>query len=209
MTSRGFGTSSLLSAHGSALADKDELRRIHRAMRDALPPEQAEAMSRLAQERVMDMQTWREAEAVLLYVGCRGETATTLLLRAAWDHGKSVLLPRCLPASPGEMELACARSERDLKPGLYAIPEPDPAVCLTVESPRVDLVVVPGLAFDRNGYRLGQGGGYYDRLLASEPFAQTLAVGLAYDFQVVDDLPVDRWDRRVTAVASDKELIWT
>jgi 5-formyltetrahydrofolate cyclo-ligase len=209
MDSKPFGASSRLIAPDAGMVDKADLRRRFRAMRDALSDSQAAELSRQAQERILELRTWREARSVLLYVGCRGETTTDRLLRTAWDDGKTVLLPRCLPASPGEMELACARSGHDLKPGLYAIPEPDPETCRAVVSPAVDLVVVPALAFDHRGYRLGQGGGYYDRLLASEPFSHTLAIGLAYDFQVVDRLPVDSWDRPVAAVATSKELIWT
>lgn len=209
MDSKPFGTPSRLLSSDTGMVDKDDLRRRFRAMRNALSDSQADGQSRQAQERILELRMWRQARSVLLYVGCRGETATNLLLQAAWDDGKNVLLPRCLPASPGEMELACARSEQDLTPGLYSIPEPDPKTCIPVVSPEVDILVAPALAFDRNGYRLGQGGGYYDRLLASKPFAHTLAIGLAFDFQVVDSLPVDSWDRPVAAVATNKELLWT
>lgn len=209
MASRSFDPRSSHAFPLPGTTDKDELRRRFRAMRASLPKEQAAARSRRAQERILELRHWREAETVLLYVDCRGETATDLLLHTAWQNGKTVLLPRCLPAAPGEMELACVRSQSDLTPGLYAIPEPDPTTCSPVEPERVDLIVVPALAFDRNGFRLGQGGGYYDRLLVSDPYTQSLAVGLAFDFQVVSSLPVDGWDRPVAAVSSDKELIWT
>ncbi|QJT10414.1 5-formyltetrahydrofolate cyclo-ligase [Oceanidesulfovibrio marinus] len=209
MASRSFGPPGAHASSVSGTIGKDELRQRFRAMRASLPAEQSAAKSRRAQEHILDLRHWREAQTVLLYVGCRGETATDLLLQSAWQEQKTVLLPRCLPATPGEMELACVRSQHDLAPGLYSIPEPDPTTCSPVEPERVDLIVVPALAFDRRGFRLGQGGGYYDRLLVSQPYTKSLAIGLAFDFQVVRSLPVDGWDRPVAAVASDKELIWT
>jgi 5-formyltetrahydrofolate cyclo-ligase len=89
--------------------------------------------------------------------------------------------------------------DRDLAPGTFGIPEPIRAARRPVASRAVDLVFVPGLAFDRRGHRLGYGHGYFDRFLATLPDA-TPTVGLAYRFQLFDRLPTSAHDRAVSTV---------
>ncbi len=181
-----------------------------RAKRQHLPEATAAAYGAAAQRRILATPQWAEARAVLLYVACRGETPTDLLLERAWAEGKAVYLPRCLPeAGHGAMELACVRCREDLVPGLYSIPEPDPATCALEPEAAPETAVIPGVAFDRHGLRLGQGCGYYDRLLVQGRFAHTTAFGLAYSFQVVKALPADPWDRPVHAVATEESLVWS
>ena len=76
------------------------------------------------------------------------------------------------------------------------------------EATAPDLIIAPGLAFDRNGIRLGMGGGYYDRLLALPRHAASRRVGLAFAFQFVDSLPREAWDMPVHAVCTEKGLVW-
>ncbi|MBF0514131.1 MAG: 5-formyltetrahydrofolate cyclo-ligase [Desulfovibrionaceae bacterium] len=116
---------------------------------------------------------------------------------------------RCRPGEPGIMDLACPRCEEHLIPGAYGILEPDPAACPSELGASAELIVVPGLAFDRRGCRLGCGGGYYDRLLACPQFASTLTIGAAYAFQVVETLPQEPWDVRLRAICSENEYIET
>lgn len=199
--------------HQAKATDKKTLRREMLRLRGEFPEQRARAAGLQAQERLIGLQAWREAHSVLLYAAFRNETDTSLLMRAAWDAGKGLLLPRCLKAADGctltgELELAVVADVRQLEAGAFGILEPAP-VCTADAQCHVDLAVLPGLAYDRRGFRLGYGGGYYDRLIASGRLEQTLRVGLCYGFQLLEALPVEPWDKPVHAVCTEAEIVWT
>ncbi|MGX7949285.1 5-formyltetrahydrofolate cyclo-ligase [Oleidesulfovibrio alaskensis] len=197
---------------GCPPCDKTALRRLLRARRDALEPQQAAQSAAAAQRHLLRHPVWQSAKQVLLYMPVRNETATDLLLHDAWQQGKSVLLPRCIPDCPGEMCLAPCACAADLVTGQYGIAEPDPATCPAVDvtgpsfAPQV--AVIPGVGFDRAGNRLGFGAGYYDRFLALPAMQSAALVGLAYPFQITDSLPSDPWDRPVNALCTEEGLLW-
>jgi 5-formyltetrahydrofolate cyclo-ligase len=179
------------------------------ARRGALRPDQVEAASLRALDRLRRDERFLAAREALLYMPFRNELDVRPLLAELWGRGARVLLPRCLPGRPGELELACLTCLDELRPGLHSIPEPDPDRCLAVDGFRPDLALVPGVAFDRRGYRLGFGGGYYDRILTHPGLRDTALIGMAYAFQIVDALPVEPWDKRVHAVCTEESLAWT
>ena len=187
--------------------DKTALRKQLLAKRRALAPEELDRSSQAVHARLAELPAWREAGNVLAYMAFGGEVATRPLLEALWARSAQVFVPRCRPDEPGRMDLACLTCFDQLRQGLYGILEPDPAKCqLSVCAP--DLALIPAVGFDRRGGRLGFGQGYYDRLLALPEFSQTLLVGLAHGFQLVDDLPQEPWDRPVHVIVTDKETLW-
>lgn len=191
--------------------DKPQLRRTMLDARENLTPEQVKALSLAAQDRVLSLPAWGSAQCVLLYRAFRNETDTALLLDKALSQGKQVLLPRCVQGEKGRMELAPITCLQDIRPGAFGIGEPDPATCSPIHECAPDLAVIPGVAFDRQGRRLGFGGGFYDRFFSGETCAPdlstTLLAGLAYDFQIVESLPADPWDMNVHLICTDKETI--
>ncbi len=193
--------------------DKKILRREMLRLRGEFPEQRAKADGLQAQARLLGLQVWREARSVLLYAAFRKETDTSLLMRKAWDAGKRLFLPRCLKTADGctltgELELAAVADVHQLETGAFGILEPAP-LCMTDDLCRVDLAVLPGLAYDRRGFRLGYGGGYYDRLIATGRLEQTLRVGLCYGFQLLDALPAEPWDKPVHMVCTETEIVWT
>ena len=144
---------------------------------------------------------WRSAKSALLYMPIRNEIDLRPLLVECFNRGMTTLLPRCRPAEPGVMDLACVASHDDICAiGPFGIQEPGDHCALAPEPP--DVAIVPGAAFDRQGFRLGYGGGYFDRLLARPEWAHCLAVGVCHGFQLVPELPHDPWDRPVNIVCS-------
>lgn len=176
--------------------DKATLRQMLRERRQALATAELDVAGAEAARRLLGQACWTHARAVALHVAARGELPTAAVLAAAWAAGKRVALPRMDAA--GRMELRLAGPGTPLNPGKHRIPEP-PADAAPVEPGELDLVLAPGLAFDRQGRRLGQGGGDYDRLLAAvSPGCAT--VGWCHDFQLVDRVPTEPHDRRVALV---------
>lgn len=150
---------------------------------------------------VTAMPRWRQAERVFLYLSVRGEPDTLALARAALAEGREVLAPVCTERE-GEMEFFSFSDLAALRPGKWGIPEPDPALCRPAgewES-KTDICLVPGIAFDRRGYRLGYGKGYYDRFLAARKIH---AVGLCREEFFLPQLPAGSHDRRVGFVATE------
>lgn len=191
--------------------DKAEIRAFYRCARLALTPGERASLSRFACGHVLRTTAWKKAACIALYVAIKGEAVASSLMKAAWAAGKTVLLPACSSSTKGEMRFCPCSGPEALRPGLYGIPEPVIAETdLTSASGHIpDIVIVPGVAFTAKGQRLGQGGGYYDRLLASPGFADALRMGLAYGFQIVPTLPAEAWDMPMHAVATEKGILWT
>lgn len=186
---------------------KKELRRELLARRSALSSERVEQASDAIQDAITAMPAFGRAREVLLYMAVRGEVRTGRLLDALLRRGARVLLPRCEPGASGVMHLACLTCREELRPGAHGIPEPSPEMCARVDNFAPDVAIIPGVAFDRRGCRLGYGGGYYDRLLAGPAFERTLLVAPAYAFQIVDVLPADPWDRPVHRLVTENGII--
>jgi 5-formyltetrahydrofolate cyclo-ligase len=177
------------------------------AQRRSMPPDEALQRSLAVQDRVREVPGWASMRTVLVYLPFQNEVDTWELIHELWGRGVQTLAPCCRPDCPGEMDLYSFRSVQDLRPGAYTIPEPDPQHCALVDPQTCECILIPGVGFDRQGFRLGFGGGYYDRLLARVG-PKTRTIGLAYDYQILDALPRDTHDQSVQVVCTDKEEIW-
>jgi 5-formyltetrahydrofolate cyclo-ligase len=186
-----------------SLRGKQTLRRKMRSVLRSFDAEQRHRCSLDAARRLIESAPWREAGQVLVYVSTEFEIDTTPLIEAAWRADKRVCAPRVLPAQAGGMIAVPIRSWGDLTPGFRSIPEPVGEV--PVDPAGIDLILVPGLAFDGRGGRLGQGGGFYDRFLA-DPAVRAHRCGLAFEAQVVDRLDTDGHDQRVHSLATEAGL---
>jgi len=191
-----------------AASKKSELRTHLLARRNALDPARVREGSRDAARRLLADPRLRRAVCVLLYLPVKNELDTRDIFRELAARGATVLLPRCRDGDAGELDLYCVDELDQVCPGRFGILEPDPGKCRPAPATPPNTAVVPGVAFDRRGFRLGFGGGYYDRLFARPDMARTLRIGLAYDFQVVDRLPTEPWDQPMHAVCTPKEMTW-
>ncbi|HWI61198.1 MAG TPA: 5-formyltetrahydrofolate cyclo-ligase [Symbiobacteriaceae bacterium] len=180
--------------------EKADLRKVLMKRREALAPAERERLSAAAQAALIGSPAFAQARAVLIYIAFRGEVETDLIATAAVAAGKRLALPRVVREPRGLVLHEYSGRRETLAAGAYGILEPRPEWPVMAPD-EVDLVVVPGVAFDEHGGRLGYGGGYYDRLL---PVLQgATLVGLAYQFQVVDGLPRDPHDVPVDGVATE------
>lgn len=164
-----------------------------------------------AQRALLAHSVWREARQIAAYAALPDEMDTSLLLKDVWMSGRELLLPRCCGDRPGYMDFVPCGDGRELVSGTFRVPEPLPEIAaLPWEGGRLapDIIVVPGVGFDRQGRRLGYGGGYYDRVLAHPALARTVVVGLAFALQLVEALPAEAWDRPVHALCTEEGLTW-
>jgi len=165
--------------------------------------------SRLIKEKLFEFAEFKRAKCVMFYIATDKEVETDFMIAEAQRIGKKIVVPTILK---GEENLPEGRqqriiaslledSEKELTPGPYGILQPQSKYIREMPGEKIDLVVVPGLAFDKSGRRLGRGGGYYDKFLASLPL-ETPRVGLAFDFQLIEDIPSLSHDIPVTRVIS-------
>jgi 5-formyltetrahydrofolate cyclo-ligase len=144
----------------------------------------------------------RNANRLMSYLNFGNEVVTQPLLLMG-----SLIIPYC---SSGEIVPICVHSFGELMPSQFGILEPKPSIredaCRQVPAEAIDCVLVPGLAFDSDGNRLGRGKGYYDRFLLQLP-AETITIGLAFESQIVDSVPTDTWDKPVKIIITENRVI--
>jgi 5-formyltetrahydrofolate cyclo-ligase len=171
-----------------------------------LDPDDRTAQESLLLERFPALPGYAIASTVLLYIKAFPEEVDTpSLLRHALQSGKRVVCPRVERAEHRLRLFQITSLSADLEPGILGIPEPR-TTCAEVAPEEVDWALIPGLAFDSRGYRLGRGGGHYDRLL---PLLRTQVPRWALGFgcQVVTELPIEAHDIPLTGIATADRLI--
>ncbi len=176
---------------------KAELRREMIARRDAIPEGERGRIAEALAAAIASLPQYAAARSVLATMSIGSEWNTRAFLDRARAEGKILVLPR-LTAPPRRLALhAVADLDRHLVPGIWSIPEPDPGRCPAVDLADVDFALVPALAVDRAGYRLGYGAGYFDQLLARRGAAPYCVTALSSAFMVEalphepHDVPVD------------------
>jgi 5-formyltetrahydrofolate cyclo-ligase len=177
------------------------------AARDAvsrMTPEQRLAASEVIAETVWRLPEISGARKLLVFAALPDEVPTSGIIERARRRGISIVYPRCLPGAR-ELELRAVMSDDLLRPGAHGIREPD-VECPLVEPAEIDAALVPGLAWDRTGARLGRGAGYYDRLLAGDGW-RGFRCGIFLDAQRAAALPVDAWDVRLDAVVTESGIL--
>jgi len=188
-------------------SDKDRKHAIRAeslAARRALTPDQAIQKSTAILERLRSLPAFESARALLVYVSSKDNEVDTLhLIRSAIESGRKVLVPVAV-TSTREMVWSELRSLDELTPSTFGIMEPKEDCVRPVEHGERDVALVPGIAFDAAGRRIGYGGGYYDRFLASFSGKK---VALAYELQVYDSIPSEPHDLPVDVIVTEDRLI--
>ncbi len=175
------------------ITDKTALRRHFKKIRESLSEKPEK--SRRIQEKLLINPAILQANSVFLYLSIGSEVETLALMKELLSLGKRVAVPLCDKETKTMVAVEVAET-RSLRPGTYGIWEPDPDSPVLPKE-EIDVVLVPGLAFDKEGYRLGYGGGYYDKFLAD---FSGRTIGLAFSESVTDTLPREEFDLPVDEV---------
>jgi 5-formyltetrahydrofolate cyclo-ligase len=184
--------------------DKGTLRRRQVAARTAMPDSIRNESGRLIREHVLEMPEVTSAGTIAAYYSVGTEPDTHGLIFALWKRGSYVVLPVLLP--DGDLDWASYEGPESLAPGPRGVPQPVEPVRGTGTVARADVVLVPALAVDVHGRRLGRGGGSYDRALARVG-PQVPTIALLYDSELLPSVPADEHDQAVRAVARPEQGI--
>jgi 5-formyltetrahydrofolate cyclo-ligase len=185
---------------------KSDIRKSILKKRDALTPIERSRDSAIIRQRIFQTPEWNDAHTVLIYASYKSEVDTTKLIKTALENGKRVVLP-VIDERDHQIRISELKSFGDLAPGhFHGIHEPAKHLQKLIDPSEVELAVVPGIAFDRKGGRIGFGGGFFDKLLARMPRARRM--GLAYSLQLrTRGLPKESHDVAMHIVVTEKELV--
>lgn len=184
--------------------EKKEMRQAMLAKRLTLAEDERAQAGQLALKQVQKL--LRGNERVMLYMPFRGELDTLIVARWLLEQGGEIVLP-LTDKHTRKLTPALVSGLAALQPAAYGILEPARSSCEVVEPASLQAVIVPGAAFDQAGYRIGYGGGYYDRFL-TRVSAECLTIGYGYDWQLVEVLDHDPWDQKLRYIVTDQRC-WT
>lgn len=179
--------------HMSIDVEKEKIRKAMRFELKKHPETDRVNKSRVITEKISNLEPFQKAKTIMFYDATDEEVSTRELMERAKRKGKRILLPYVDQAAGKIRPSIINDLDKDLTHGNYDIMEPRPEKRRAIPLNEIDVVLVPGLAFDRKGNRLGRGKGYYDQFLSLLP-KQVKRFGLAFDFQVLSRIPVNDLD---------------
>jgi 5-formyltetrahydrofolate cyclo-ligase len=174
--------------------------------RDLLSADERRAKSHSAMQNFLSLPEMKHWSTLFIYVDFRSELETVELIKSCLSQGKRVAVPLVDASTVRMIPLLIKDPEKDLVLGYYDIPEPDPQKSLPVKAGEIDAAVIPGSVFDTDGGRLGYGGGYYDRFLVNDA-PQAKRIGLAFELQVVEKVPMLPHDQPLDVLITEKRIV--
>jgi 5-formyltetrahydrofolate cyclo-ligase len=186
---------------------KHEIRNRVAQLLDALPEIELLERTRQIEDRLFEFANFLEAKIVLLYLNGKLEVASRNIIQKSYDANKIVVLPAISPESLKLSLLKVDSLDSDLISDSGGKFSPDPNRCKRVPIDRIDIALIPGVAFDEKGGRIGVGDGFYDRLIPKLP-ATTRKVALAFDDQVLSQVPMESHDKHVDIIITEKRVIY-
>lgn len=154
---------------------------------------------------VVATQAFASARFIMAYLDARNEVQTEGIIKQAWAEGKRVAVPVCIPQTH-TLLVSEIMSFEELCDGFYCIREPMEEYMRPVSPEQLDLIIVPAVAYDKKGYRIGYGGGYYDRFLSSLN-KDIATIGIAFDVQIIEKVSVQPFDIPVDMVITESGII--
>jgi 5-formyltetrahydrofolate cyclo-ligase len=178
------------------------------ALRNSKPVSELNYKSSEINARLLELPEVRNSKTISTYLHSGSEVRTGEIGEWARSNGKRLIVPISDRANKVLLFSQVKSPERELETGSYGIPEPKKEFRRLVPLEEADVILIPGVAWDKSGYRIGYGAGYYDRSINAMR-TRVLKVGLAYEFQLVPNVPRSRYDRRVDKIATERRIINT
>ena len=180
---------------------KDQIRQEIGSKRKKLEPDWLKTESTHLIHRFQSLKTFQDSKIIALYKAIGGEVSLEPLFSNCWKQGKRTCIPLFNEQSR-LYEMAEISATTRFRIGHFGIQEPVEPSLLNIS--KINLIAVPGVAFDAAGNRLGRGGGYYDRILAE---LQGISIGIAFNFQILPDIPCETHDKPVNLVVTESKLL--
>jgi 5-formyltetrahydrofolate cyclo-ligase len=173
----------------------------------AMPDETRKEKIRDIENRLFEFANFLEANIALLYINTDSEVATMDILERSFSYGKILVLPAFDMETFDMALMKIDNLNANLVPGPRGVLEPDPKHCKKVPMDCIDIAIIPGIAFDEKGARIGTGAGFYDRLIPDLPIT-TRKVALSLEDQIVPQIPMESHDRHVDIIVTDQRIIY-
>ena len=178
------------------MLNKKTIRETIIAQLKEMPPEEFQLQCQLLAQQLFSTKEWLDAKSIGITIASSHEISTIPIIQQAWREGKKVAVPKCIP-SEKKMIFYYIQHLNQLESSYYDLLEPIVSKTTEAKSEELDYMIVPGVAFDERGYRIGYGGGYYDRYLQTYTGA---TVSLLLPNQLFKQLPNDEYDIPVDAL---------
>jgi 5-formyltetrahydrofolate cyclo-ligase len=188
-------------------AAKDQIRKEVEKIVSAVSEKIRRDKAQSIEKRLFEFANFLEARIALFYVAGDGEVPTQSILKRSYLYNKIVVLPSFDRERLRMTTFKVDNPDKDLVLGGRGVQEPDPARCKPVPIQRIDIAIIPGLAFDEKGARVGTGLGFYDRFIPELP-STTRKVALAFEEQLIPQAPTEPHDKHVDIIITDKRIIY-
>ncbi|SCG83897.1 5-formyltetrahydrofolate cyclo-ligase [Proteiniborus sp. DW1] len=186
--------------------DKRALRSEILSKRKALSKEEVNKKSSAISNLLFSTEQYKKSKYIMCYIDFRNEVRTEEIIRMALNEDKNIIIPISIVETKQLVLSQLLDYDKELESGTYGILEPKKEFIREVNPELIDLVLMPGVAFDRRGYRIGYGGGYYDRFL-TRIVDSVPKIALAFDLQLVPHVRKGRYDIPVDYIITEKEII--
>ena len=174
---------------------------------ESLSEDEIALKTRKIENRLFDFANFVEANITMLYISCPGEVSSSNIITYCLDYRKIIVLPAFDPQKFRIRLFKIDNIEKDLKPGPRGMLEPDTARCKSVPVECLDIAIIPGIAFDEKGGRIGSGEGYYDRFIPKLPIT-TRKVSIAFEDQIIPQVPMESHDKHVDIIITNERTIY-
>lgn len=186
----------------SPILSKKELRLRMKSQLATITPQEYQDLNRNLYSNFIKLEILKKINFIMIYYSVRNEVKTIPIISYLLKLGKTVALPICTPER--DLKAAIINDLSKLQPAQFGLLEPEPGAAL-LDYGKLELIVVPGVAFDQKGYRLGHGAGYYDRFLVKTP--NGFKLGLAYDFQLIWEAPTESHDIKMNGILTPSRYL--
>jgi 5-formyltetrahydrofolate cyclo-ligase len=186
---------------------KDNLRKEMLVKRRNMETQDVSSFSNKIISSIMELPEFINSKNIMLYLSFNKEVNTYPLARWCLDNNKTVIAPYCIQSKREIVPYKITNLINDLTKSTFGVMEPNHALLSKVNIEDIDLIIVPGVVFDENCNRIGFGAGYYDRFLPKR-LKNTPAIGIAYDYQIVDKVPTGEYDVPLDFIITQERIIF-
>ncbi|MCB2311776.1 5-formyltetrahydrofolate cyclo-ligase [Clostridium tagluense] len=186
---------------------KDNLRKNMLKERKSMKTETVSAFSHIIMDTIIKLPEFLNCKNIMLYLSFNNEVDTYALAKWCLDNGKKVIVPYCIKETREIIPFEINNLTKDLTKSSFGIMEPKHDILKKANTCDIDLIIVPGVVFDKHCNRIGFGAGYYDRFLPKR-VKNTPTIGIAFDYQVISKIPTGTYDVPLDFIITEKRIIF-